>query len=116
MNELGKDRVGRLWVSIRGKLDKSLLQGAVEQLVGRHEVLRTHFREAPGLSFPLQVIDRPLLDWSERADSSDKSTSDAPFDLEMGPLVRFQLLCRSATDHVLLVANPEIVVDRPSLH
>src|SRR5215212_5715823 len=43
-------------VDIEGALDPRVLRAAVSDVAERHEVLRTTFRVARGMSFPLQVV------------------------------------------------------------
>jgi amino acid adenylation domain-containing protein/FkbM family methyltransferase len=51
---------------IEGELQKDLLRKALEQIVEQHEILRTAFREVPGMNLPLQVIlEHGTLSWRE---------------------------------------------------
>src|SRR4051794_6040640 len=43
-------------VSIDGRLDVAGLIAAVEQVIERHEILRTTFCCVPGMTIPLQII------------------------------------------------------------
>src|SRR5215510_7756218 len=43
-------------VLIKGPLDAQLLEAALNQVVRRHEILRTTFRRLPAMTLPLQVI------------------------------------------------------------
>jgi amino acid adenylation domain-containing protein len=48
----------RCLVRLQGKLNKNALTEAIDEVVKRHEVLRTTFQTFPGLTMPLQVIDQ----------------------------------------------------------
>src|SRR5262245_39383633 len=43
-------------VLLKGNLNKKLLAETINEVVKRHEILRTTFRQVPGLKFPIQVI------------------------------------------------------------
>src|SRR5581483_1970890 len=43
-------------VSIEGPLQRAALEAAVQQVVARHEILRTTFQQVGGMSLPVQVI------------------------------------------------------------
>jgi amino acid adenylation domain-containing protein len=51
----------RCAVRIAGSVDEGALWGALEEVVERHEILRTSFELLPGLEAPLQVIGEPRL-------------------------------------------------------
>jgi amino acid adenylation domain-containing protein len=108
---------------LTGELDRRALAGALNHVVGRHEILRTTFAEADGV--PCQVIhpamrlEMPLVDLSHLAagarDAEVRRLADedalAVFDLERGPLVRAALLRLAADEHVLLSTVHHIVFD-----
>src|ERR1051325_6146646 len=53
-------------VSIKGALDSGRLKTALENVVTRHEILRTTFQSLPGMIIPMQVIrDTGDLVWQE---------------------------------------------------
>ncbi|MGD2113803.1 MAG: amino acid adenylation domain-containing protein [Acidobacteriota bacterium] len=51
----------RLWVhgvvELRGALDERTLERAIEAVVDRHDILRTHFFRPSGVKLPLQVVE-----------------------------------------------------------
>lgn len=110
-------------VRMRGDLDLDVLQRSFDELLRRHEVLRTVFREVDGR--PIQVIrpphgmELPVVDLrrAERSRRHDLAVAlgnrwaQAPFDLENGPLIRATLLRLSDEDHVLAVTAHHIVYD-----
>ncbi|HEY2498363.1 MAG TPA: amino acid adenylation domain-containing protein, partial [Candidatus Angelobacter sp.] len=108
---------------LRGKLDRSCLQRAMNTLVERHETLRTQFIEVDGE--PEQVVGEPtpvevpLLDLSDLAEADRRPAVTAvmreereqPFNLSCGPLLRMKLLKLAEEDHVLLQTMHHIVSD-----
>src|SRR5947209_4173111 len=92
-------------VAIEGPINSATLKAACEQLVGRHEILRTTFHRQAGLRLPLQVIHDSLPpNWAEvdltgageaqQAEINARLAAERrrPVDLHNGPLVRFTLL------------------------
>jgi amino acid adenylation domain-containing protein len=76
-----------------GDTEAHAVRAALEQVVERHEILRTTFARQAGMRVPLQVIHDELLPAWEASDgaSLDARAGAAlrhPFDLEHGPLVR----------------------------
>ncbi|WP_062207120.1 hybrid non-ribosomal peptide synthetase/type I polyketide synthase [Aureimonas sp. AU12] len=108
-------------IELIGPLDPERVRAALGALVARHESLRCRFVDCDGE--PLVVIDEvralPLdvIDLSDRDDADAAveraalAAASAPFDLEIGPLVRAALFRRSATAHVLVLAAHHIVTD-----
>lgn len=108
---------------IEGLLDLPALCSALSDVVQRHEVLRTVFRDGP--SGPVQVIGSlcripvPLVDVSglpAGARSSEEQRlarweAARPFDLERGPVVRVLLLRSHVERHVIQVTMHHIVSD-----
>ena len=108
---------------ISGELDPAALRGALNELVRRHEVLRTRFGMqdgqpvqviAPELKIALAIED--LLEWApdERANEAQRraqAESEAPFDLTNGPLIRARLLRLTPSEHWLLLTLHHIVTD-----
>ncbi|MFL6196329.1 MAG: non-ribosomal peptide synthase/polyketide synthase [Thermoanaerobaculia bacterium] len=110
-------------LSVEGNLDVPVLRGALDELVRRHESLRTTFPSvegqprqaiAPAAPFPLPVVDlRGVPEPSRGAEPLALAARDAarPFDLETGPLFRAALLRLAPESHVLLLAMHHIVSD-----
>jgi hypothetical protein len=108
---------------IRGRLDLAALERSLNEIVRRHEVLRTTFPLEAGS--PVQRIGRfsPLrLMVSELPDDLVASPLNTvvklameeyqrPFDLSAGPLLRTRLWRLDAEDHVLLLTMHHIVSD-----
>jgi len=112
---------------LRGPLDVRALAAALEELVARHETLRTSFAEedgepvqriAPELFLPLPVADLEGLPEEHReAEMLRQVRRDAaaPFDLGRAPLLRTLLLRLSGEEHVLSLNQHHIVTDAWSL-
>lgn len=110
-------------IHLRGALNVDALQRALDAVVARHAVLRTHFRhrdgtilqiESPstGLALPLTDLTRSGL---EALVAILDDVARAGFDLARGPLIRASLLRLAADEHVLLVTMHHIVSDGWSL-
>ena len=112
---------GRL--RLEGRLDASSLEASLNEIVRRHEVLRTIFSMHDGepvqiilsdLRLPLPLIDLSPLPSIERETAIRQLCEEEalrPFDLSTGPLVRARLLRLSTEDHVLLLSLHHIVSD-----
>lgn len=108
-------------------VDVDVLQQSLNEVVWRHESLRTTFRAPDGepvqvvlprLELPLRLVDLEALPGSQReATARDLATAEAqqPFDLEQGPLLRACLLHMRDDDYVFLVTMHHIVSDGWSL-
>ena len=112
---------------IRGPLDAGVLARALNEIVRRHEVLRTvlvprdgrpYQRILPHTPVPLPVADLGGLPPPAReaqVSALARQEHDRPFDLAAGPMLRASLLRLSAEDHVLLLTFHHIVHDAWSL-
>ena len=106
-----------------GRLDVSALGKALQEIVSRHETLRTSFRNvngepaqfvAPALEVPFDVDDlSSLAEYDREARVAEYASEWAcrPFDLERGPLVRARLLKLGEEEHVLLFSMHHIIGD-----
>ncbi|MGD2114725.1 MAG: amino acid adenylation domain-containing protein, partial [Acidobacteriota bacterium] len=108
---------------LRGPLDRAALEGALADLVDRHESLRTVFEERDGQPFQRILSDAdagPGLRYHDlsglpprrrhrEAERIREAAVAAPFDLAAGPLVRV-VLVRLAEDRHELVLNVHHVV------
>ncbi len=113
--------------SIEGELDSEALAGSFQDIVARHEVLRTTFRMtegrpvqvvAPSLSLPLPVVDLTTLPEADRVDEARRRAAEEAnrqFALAEGPLARVTLLRLGNQSHVLLLTFHHIVFDAWSM-
>ena len=110
-------------VRMRGALDETALQRAIDEIVARHEALRTVFRSSEEAvwqeveetrSVPLSRIDltrSPQDVLEEQALRRAEEEAERPFDLASGPLIRAVLMRLSEDDHVLVLTQHHIVSD-----
>ncbi|HEY0726768.1 MAG TPA: amino acid adenylation domain-containing protein, partial [Pyrinomonadaceae bacterium] len=110
-------------VRLTGSLDSDALRRTLNELVRRHEILRTYYGMADGR--PAQFVGPPidlsieLLDLSELADGDRESRmlevaeeeARKPFDLTRAPLLRAGLVRLGPQEHVLLLTVHHIVSD-----
>jgi amino acid adenylation domain-containing protein len=110
-------------VRMRGVLNLGALRWSLDQIVRRHEALRTIFVAVDGL--PAQVIGQatalrlPLIDLrgvpaTEREVAARRMAqleAECPFDLARGPLLRAALLRLDDADHLLTLTMHHIVSD-----
>jgi amino acid adenylation domain-containing protein len=108
---------------LRGRLDVSALAGAVTKVIGRHESLRTTFRDdgeelvqvvAPAAPFTISMQNLSGLAPAAR-DAAVRDAIDTdmhrPFDLMAGPLLRMTVLRADRDDHYLLFCVHHIAFD-----
>ncbi|WP_330209752.1 non-ribosomal peptide synthetase [Pseudomonas sp. AM4(2022)] len=113
---------------LRGELDEDALRHSFQQLIQRHEALRTRFYERDGQAFQrveatadfeLPIIDLSDLPNTEREARAQRVREDqarSPFDLEKGPLLRVTLVRLGDEEHQLLVTLHHIIGDGWSLN
>ncbi|QRO01039.1 amino acid adenylation domain-containing protein [Archangium violaceum] len=112
-----------LALRLEGVLDVAALERAFQEVVRRHEALRTSFQEvgseavqiiAPSMHVPLRVEDLSALSPAEREQAARRRVAqegNVPFDLTRGPLLRTLLLRLGEREHVLLLTLHHIVSD-----
>ena len=114
-------------VRIRGPIDFRALELSLNEIVRRHEALRTSFSVVDGE--PAQIISPSLkltvqpINLTDRAEGEReaearrlaKAEARRPFDLARGPAVRTTLLKLGEDDHVLLLTMHHIVSDAGSM-
>ena len=108
---------------LSGQLEVEALQWSLDEIVRRHEILRTTFDVLD--QHPAQLVaatgDLPLAvtDFSSlpppvselEAEMLASEETQQPFDLVSGPLVRARLMRLGANEHVLLVTMHHIISD-----
>lgn len=110
-------------VRLRGPLRIDILENCLTRIVARHDALRMTFHSADGVPFqvasppvPVKVLVRLLGGSSEQAQlrlcqEQVRQAASIPFDLEHGPLYRYQLLELADDDHVLVQVVHHIATD-----
>jgi hypothetical protein len=112
---------------LRGPLDRSALTGALDDLVERHESLRTCVRDQDGnphgemgigTRATVRFVDLSGLDSAAREQEAltlGDGLVREPFDLAHGPMARCLLLRCSPNEHLVVVAIHRIAADAWSL-
>ena len=110
-------------VRLRGELNEAALRRTLNEIVRRHESLRTSFAMQDGA--PVQIIaeqlvltlpvtdltDLPTAERESRVMQLAQVKSQTPFDLSTGPLIRTGLIRLGTTEHILLFTMHHIVSD-----
>ena len=114
-------------VRLRGALNAKVLEKTLNEIVRRHETLRTRFDAiddqpvqviASSLDLPLAITDLTSFPETERESEARKRAMDevkTPFNLTTGPLLRASLIKLADDDHVLILNTHHIISDRWSL-
>ena len=112
-------------LKMSGKLNIKALEQALQQIVQRHEVLRTHFQIVnnqpvqvivPHLTLTLPVLD--LQNWPDPWQELEKQAlllAQKPFDLAQDSVIRVTLWQLSPEEHLLLILIHHIAGDAWSL-
>ncbi|MEQ1845417.1 MAG: condensation domain-containing protein, partial [Nitrospira sp.] len=110
-------------VRLEGEVDERVLGLVVNEVVRRHEILRTTFttvdeRPVQHIAAELAVAvsvenltNIPNGERERRAKELMQAEAQLPFDLVMGPLLRVRLLRLTTTEHILLFTVHHIVSD-----
>ncbi|MFF7656930.1 amino acid adenylation domain-containing protein, partial [Streptomyces sp. NPDC007983] len=103
-------------VRLRGPLDVTALEAALNALIARHESLRTTFATVDGQGVQTIHPATPITLPVREADAEQTATVlraelETPFDLGAGPLLRPTLLRAAPDDHLLVLSMHHIVTD-----
>jgi len=110
-------------IRITGDLHVQALERSLNEIVRRHEILRTTFVAVDGeprqivaerLTIPLPVTSLDHLAPCDREATARRLAADEarqPFNLANGPLLQAQLIRFAPTNHVLLLALHHIIFD-----
>jgi len=115
-----------LKIHISGALDVAALEESLNEIVRRHELLRTTFevvdeapvqRIWPARSNRLPVIDLRQIGSGQEAEIEQIAVQEAqrPFDLTVGPLHRIHLLWLDEREYAMLLTLHHIIADGWSL-
>ncbi len=110
-------------VRLKGPLNIDALKKSFEEIVKRHEILRTTFTTINGT--PMQVVSAHKALYLKQTDLSHlpsakretqmrallEEENNRPFDLSKGPLLRLHLIKMSENDHVLHILMHHIISD-----
>ncbi|MEW6737713.1 MAG: condensation domain-containing protein, partial [Acidobacteriota bacterium] len=110
-------------VYLKGYLNVTALKQSINEVVRRHEVLRTSFVSVGGepvqvistsLNLPLVVVDLQMLSVPERESCARQLAIEEgrrPFSLSNCPLLRISLLKLTEQEYLLLLTMHQIVAD-----
>ena len=115
---------------LTGRLDSILLERSLNQLLERHEALRTSFRVDPARGEPVQVIApalsvslasedlRELPEADREAEARRLISEEArrTLNLQQGPLLRATLLRLGEANHILILIVHHIISDGWSMN
>jgi amino acid adenylation domain-containing protein/non-ribosomal peptide synthase protein (TIGR01720 family) len=115
----------QLIVLIEGLIDSSILKRTLENIVNRHEILRTTFYKQSGMDIPIQVVnDEIRIGWKainlrdQRIDNQSEILERVMADeraslmnYENGPLLHSVLISLSANEHSLILTMPALYAD-----
>jgi len=110
-------------VRIKGDLDLKILELSLQEVVRRHEILRTTFNQEDDV--PVQIVAPELKLTAKVSDFSSESEAsllekvqaavdteaEEPFDLTCGPLLRMIAIKCAQHDHVLQLTLHHIIAD-----
>ncbi|TBR57012.1 non-ribosomal peptide synthetase, partial [Westiellopsis prolifica IICB1] len=110
-------------VLLKGLLNVKALEQSINEIVRRHEILRTCFQNVngqpvqiitPALEIPLSIVDLQHLPDTEREAEIQKlrlANYQQPFDLTQLPLLRLTLIRLKTREYILLVTMHHIIFD-----
>src|SRR5215213_4276938 len=108
---------------LTGELSLPVFKRSVEEIIRRHEALRTSFDLidgepmqiiSPSQAVPLSLVDLSALSQEVReheANHLNQMEAEWVFDLSRGPLLRITVLRLAATEHILLLTMHHIISD-----
>ena len=112
-----------LELRLKGKLDLAVLQRCLDEIVRRHEVLRTRYETVenqpvqvvePAASLAMPLTDLTTLPEGEREAEAMRLCEEEgrrPFDLKQDLMMRARLFRLGATSHVLFLNQHHIATD-----
>ncbi|BAY34377.1 AMP-dependent synthetase and ligase [Nostoc carneum NIES-2107] len=107
-------------IQLDGTLNVAILQQSLNEIVQRHESLRTSFTSVvgqpvqiihPSLEVKLAIADCTHLDDATSREKLILGETQKPFDLSQAPLLRAKLLCLTDNQHLLLLTMHHIISD-----
>ena len=117
-------------ILIEGHVDLSKLELALQDIVDRHEILRTSFPCLPGMTLPVQVIKnhQVILDQKYNLSSLNNQAKEAevetifqnlkqlPFDFQQGSILYIVLVALSPENYILYLSLPALCADNISFN
>ncbi len=115
-------------VRIRGPLNCEMLERSIQEIIRRHEILRTRFGWERGegfaevsaeMAFTMRRHDLQALNHAEQEMEVRqflRTEAEQPFDLRSGPLLRIACAALDHDQHVLALTFHHLIADGWSLH
>ncbi|MFK5969708.1 MAG: condensation domain-containing protein [Candidatus Marithrix sp.] len=102
---------------LTGELEVAILEKSFQEIIQRHEILRTTFTiidEKPVQIIVPELIIKLSIEEIQQADIKNSATKEAQqvFDLTKGPLLRIKLLRLAKDEHILLLTTHHMINDR----
>ncbi len=106
---------GKCVVRIQGKVDRDRLRSACDEVIRRHDILRSTLDCAPGTQEPRQVVNEKMqASWQEVALRALGDVQAKP-DIRVGPVACFALGYGDSGEHRLAVTVPSACSDAQGL-
>ncbi|MCK4259495.1 MAG: amino acid adenylation domain-containing protein [Halanaerobiales bacterium] len=109
---------------LSGELNKEVFYRSIEALIKRHSILNTRFATEQGVPYQRIVPEKIDIIETDISDLQDTITEmkrierewvNKPFDLEIDPLIRIQLIRRGKDEHTVLFVIHHLIFDGESL-
>ena len=112
-----------LRLRVTGPLEPRMLRDAFQEIIQRHEALRTSIRDVEGLPSQLvsaavpftvevdNLLDLPMEKRAVEAENLAVREAQRPFDLAEAPLMRARLIAMGEESHILLVTLHHAIAD-----
>ncbi len=110
-------------IQLKGKLNVSKLKQSFNEIVRRHEILRTFFTTEEGQPFqvivPHLTLELPVIDLTDIATTEQErvikktaiNEAKTPFNLTEIPLIRLKLLHLNEEENLLIITSHHIIAD-----
>lgn len=119
------DYVAQAAFLIAGNLNIEVLQAALQEVISRHEILRTSFHSLPGIKIPVQVIQSHDFSLWNNLDLSKYNSNEQSREIEnyliterqlvsksnTNSFLRLSLLVLSANQYILVLTLPSLCAD-----
>jgi amino acid adenylation domain-containing protein/non-ribosomal peptide synthase protein (TIGR01720 family) len=115
-------------LQLTGDVNVDVLTQSLQEIIQRHEVLRTNFVNVDGqgmaviateINFHIPVVDLSFLSPSQQqklVQELAQEESQQPFNLEISPLLRAKLLYLNTHEYILLLTMHHIITDGWSIN
>src|SRR5690348_9252093 len=105
-------------ILIDGLLDREILAGAIRQVVGRHESLRTGFHRPAGVKSPLQIVSpdaEPAWRFMETSETDLEKLFETERARSTDSPLQLLLVKVSPRSHLLIITLPALSADNATL-